>query len=55
MKLSDNFRRKARFVADGNLVDTSASMTYSTVVSRDSSIIMLLVDALKDLKMGADL
>ena len=50
VKLSDNFRRKARFVADGNLVDTPASMTYSTVVSRYSSRILLLVSALKDLK-----
>ena len=54
VKLSDNFRRKARFVADRNLVNTPASITYSTVVSRDSAIIMLLVDALKDLKKGAD-
>ena len=36
VKLSENFRRKARFVADGHLVETPASVTYSTVVSRDS-------------------
>ena len=55
MKLSENFRRKARFVADGNLVETPASITYSTVVLRDSVRILLLVAALNDLKtMGAD-
>ena len=36
VKLSENFRWKARFVADGHLVETPASITYSTVVSRDS-------------------
>ena len=36
VKLGENFRRKARLVADGHKMDTPASMTYSTVVSRDS-------------------
>ena len=55
VKLSENLRRKARFVADGHLVDTPASITYSTVVSRDSVRILILVSTLNDPKaMGAD-
>ena len=55
VKLSENFRRKARFVADGHLVETPASVTYSTVVSRDSVRILLLVAALNGLDVkGAD-
>ena len=55
VKLYENFRRKARFVADGNLVETLESITYSTLVLRDSVIFHLLVAALKDLKtMGED-
>ena len=57
VKLSENFRRKARFVADGHLVETPASVTYSiTVVSRDSvRILVLLAAALNGLEVkGAD-
>ena len=55
VKLSDNFRRKARFVADGHLVENPESITYITVVSRDSVRILLLAGALNDLNvMGAD-
>lgn len=55
VKLSENFRRKARFVADGHLVETPASITYSTVVSRDSVRILLLIAALNGLEvMGCD-
>ena len=49
IKLADNFRRKARFVADGHLVETPASVTYSTVVSLDSVRILLMVAALNGL------
>jgi hypothetical protein len=49
VKLGENFRRKARYVADGSRCDVSPSVTYSTVVSRDSVRIMLLVAALNDL------
>ena len=56
IKLSENFRRKVRFVADGHLVETPASVTYSTVVSRDSIRILLMAAALNDLEvMGADI
>ena len=49
MKISESFRRKARFVADGRLVETQASISYSKVVSRDSVRILLLATALDDL------
>ena len=56
VKLSENFRRKARFVADGHLVETPASVTYSTVVSRDSIRILLTAAALNEVDvMGADI
>ena len=55
VKLSENFRRKSRFVADGHLVDTPASITYITVISRDSVRILLLAADFNDLDvMGAD-
>ena len=55
VKLSENFRRKARFVADGHLVETPSSVTYSTVVSRESVRLLLLIAALNDLDiMGCD-
>ena len=41
IKLGENFRRKARFVADGHKTDTPAAITYSSVVSRDSVQIVL--------------
>ena len=55
IKLSENFRRKARFVADGHKVETPPSISYSTVVSRDSVRILLLIAALNGLDiMGCD-
>ena len=52
VKLSENFRRKARYVADGHRVESPPSVTYSTVVSRDSVRILLLVAALNDLELS---
>ena len=49
IKMGENFRRKSRLVADGHKTDTPASVTYSTVVSRDSVRICLLIAALNDL------
>ena len=49
IKPSENFRRKARFVADGNLVHTSESITSSMVVLRDSIRILVFVADLNDL------
>ena len=55
VKLGENFRRKARFCADGHKTGAPASVTYSTVVSRDSVRILLTIAALNDLKvLGAD-
>jgi len=51
VKLGENFRRKARFVADGHLTDAPAALTYSTVVSRDSVRILLMIAALNDLDL----
>ena len=53
VKLGENFRRKARFVADGHRTDPPASSTYSTVVSRDSVRICLTIAALNDLQILA--
>ena len=55
VKLGENFRRKARYCADGHKTGAPASVTYSTVVSRDSVRILLTVAALNDLDiLGAD-
>ena len=55
VKLSDNFRRKVRFVADGHIFETPASITYITLISRYSVRILLLSSAFNDLNvMGAD-
>ena len=36
IKMGENFRRKARMVAGGHMTETPSSITYSSVVSRDS-------------------
>jgi hypothetical protein len=55
VKLGENFRRKARYCADGHKTGAPASVTYSTVVSRDSVRILLTIAALNDLDiLGAD-
>ena len=41
--------RKARYVGGGHLTQVSPSLSYSSVVSRDSVHIMFLVAALNDL------
>ena len=43
--------RKARYVAGGHLTKVSLSMSYSSVVSRDSVRIMFLIAALNDLNI----
>ena len=45
--------RKARFVAGGHLTETPASITYSSVVSRDSVRLAFLIAALNDLEIIA--
>ena len=56
IKLGEGFRRKARFVGDGHKTKPPSSVTYSSVVSRDSVRIMLMVAALNNLDIqGADI
>ena len=49
IKISECFRRKARFAADGHKVLTPPLMSCGTVVSRDSARISLLIAASNDL------
>jgi hypothetical protein len=53
VKMGENFRRKARFVADGHKTKTPAVTCYSSVVSRDSVRIALTIAALNDLDILA--
>ena len=53
IKMGENFRRKARLVADGHKTEAPSSITYSSVVSRDSVRICLLAAALNDLDVQA--
>ena len=49
IKMGENFRRKSRMVAGGHKTTTPSSLTYSSVVSRDSVRIALTIAALNDL------
>jgi len=53
IKMGENFRWKARVVADGHSTETPAALTYSSVVSRDSVRIALTIAALNDLSVLA--
>ena len=53
VKLGENFRRKARLVGGGRTTTAPASITYSSVVSRDSVRIALEIAALNDLDILA--
>ena len=56
VKLGENFRRKARLVAGGHTTDTPSTLTYSSVVSRDSVRIALTIAALNELDvLGCDI
>ena len=44
-----DFTRKARFVAGGHTTYTPASITYSSVVSRESACLAFLIAGLNDL------
>jgi hypothetical protein len=48
-----DFTRNARFVAGGHLTDTPGSITYSSVVSRDSIWIAFLIAGLNNLDVLA--
>ena len=49
IKMGENFRRKARMVAGGDTTEAPSSITYSSVVSRDSVRISLPIAALNNL------
>lgn len=51
IKMGENFRRKARLVAEGHKTSTPSSITYSSVVSRDSVRIALTIAALNGCKV----
>ena len=53
VKFGENFRRKARLVAGGHMTDTPNTLTYSSVVSRDSICIALTIAALNELSVMA--
>ena len=53
IKLGENFRRKARLVGGGHMTTAPTSITYSSVVSRDSVRIALTVAALNGLDILA--
>ena len=53
VKLGGNFCRKARLVAGGHTTETPATLTYSSIVSRDSVRIALTVTALNGLDLMA--
>ena len=48
VKLSENFRRKVRFVVDGDRTKVPKSLSYSIVVSRDFVRIAFLLSALNN-------
>ena len=53
MKFRENFRHKARLVAGGHMTDTPNTLTYSSVISRDSIRIALTIAALNELSVMA--
>ena len=53
IKMGENFRQKARMVVGGHKTDTLSSLTYFSVVSRDSVRLVFLIAALHDLQILA--
>ena len=53
VKMGENFRRKARFVAGGHTTDVPITLTYASVVSQDSVRIALTIAALNNLQVLA--
>ena len=51
IKIGEHLRHKARMVTDGHTITTPSSITYSSVVSRDSVQIALTIAALNKLKI----
>ena len=56
IRLWEDFCRKSRFVGDGYKVDAPSSITYSSVVSRDSVQIIVTITVLNKLELlGANI
>ena len=53
VKMDGSFTRKARLVADGHKTKPPTSITYSSVVSRDSVRIALTIASLNSLEISA--
>ena len=53
IKMGGSFRRKARMVAGGHNTEVPATLTYLSVVSRDSVRIALTIASLNGLKVLA--
>ena len=53
VNMGENFRRKARLFGGGHMTEAPSSITYSSVVSRDSIKITLTVAALSGLDLLA--
>ena len=53
IKLDRRFTRKSRYVAGGPTTDTPSSITYHSVVSRDSIIITFTLEALNGVEIRA--
>ena len=53
IKIGENFCRKARLVAGGHATEAPATLTYLSVVSRDSVQIALTIAALNELEVMA--
>ena len=53
VKIGETFRRKAHLVAGGHTTDAPSTLTYSSVVSRDSIRIALTIAALNELEVMA--
>ena len=49
INMDGEFTRKARFVANGHTTAPPSSITYSSVVSRESVMIAFLLESLNDL------
>ena len=54
IKMDRQFTRKARYVAGGHTTDPPFSITYSSVVSRNSVRIAFTLAALNDVEIRAD-
>ena len=53
IKMDGKFTRKARLVADGHTTEPPSSITYSSVVSRESVMTAFLLESLNELDILA--